>query len=185
MISRTRALELLEEHVADEALRAHSLATEAVLRALARRLGANEDLWGITGLLHDIDFPQTRDEPTRHGLLARRLLEGEDLPEEALRAIEAHNGEENGTPVTEPFHYALRCGETVTGLVSAAALVQPDKKLSSVKVKSLKKKFKDKAFARRVDRNIIRECEALGLELPEFLALALEAMQGIAPELGL
>ena len=185
MMDRKRALELLDEYVRDESLRAHCLATEAVMRALARRLGQDEDLWGLTGLLHDLDFPQTKEEPSRHGLETRRLLAGEDFPEEAIRAIEAHNGEENGTPITEPFHHALRCGETVTGLVSAAALVQPDKKLASVKVKSLKKKFKDKAFARRVSREVIRECEKLGLELPEFFRLALEAMQGIAGELGL
>ncbi len=169
----------------DEALMAHSLASEAVLRALARRLGEDEDLWGITGLLHDIDFPQTRDDPKRHGLLARGMLEGEDLPEEAIGAIEAHNGDHNGTAITDRFHYALRCGETVTGLVSAAALVQPDKKLASVKPKSVRKKFKDKAFARRVDRDIIRECDKIGLELSEFLELSLRAMQDIAPQLGL
>ena len=185
MIARDDALHLLKEHVKEESLLQHSIETEAVMRALARQLGRDEDLWGITGLLHDIDFAQTKDDAERHGLLARSILEAADLPEEAVRAIEAHNGEHNGTPIEGEFHHALRCGETITGLVSAAALVQPDKKLASVKPKSVRKKFKDKAFARRVNREVIRECEQIGLELPAFIELSLRAMQDIADQVGL
>ena len=109
---------------------------------------------------------------------ARLIIENDLVPDLPERY-------HNGTPITTTFHHALRCGETVTGLVSAAALVQPDKKLASVKPKSVRKKFKDKAFARRVDRDIIRECEKLDLELSAFLELSLRAMQEIAGEIGL
>jgi hypothetical protein len=185
MLSRDQALDLLRQHLRDEAHVFHSIESEAVMRALARRLAQNEDEWGLAGLLHDIDFSSTAETPAEHGLRAQELLAGLGLPDAVLRAIAAHNGEHNGTPMTEPFHHALRCAETVTGLISAAAMVQPDRKLASVQAGSVRRKFKDKAFARKVDRNTIRECEKLGLELGEFIELALGAMQGIASEVGL
>ena len=185
MISRDDALALLKEHLKEETHIFHSLESEAVMRALARRLSEDEEAWGLAGLLHDVDFGQTGDAPERHGLVARDILEPHDVPEEVVDAIMAHNGDNNGTPIHKPFHHALRCAETITGLVSAAALVQPDKKLASVKPKSVRKKYKDKAFARKVNRETIRECEELGLELPEFIELAVRAMQEIGPRVGL
>lgn len=185
MISRDDALALLKENLAEQTHVFHSLESEAVMRALARRLGQDEEVWGLAGLLHDVDFGRTADAPERHGLAAADILRPHDVPEEVIQAIMAHNGENNGTPIDKPFHHALRCAETVTGLVSAAALVQPDKKLASVKPKSVRKKFKDKAFARKVNRDVIRECEKLDLELAEFIELAVDAMKGIAPQVGL
>jgi hypothetical protein len=186
MIDRDRAEELLKQHIDTESyLLPHSLEAEAVMRGLARKLGRNEELWGLTGLLHDIDFRQTADTPKRHGLVAPTLLAKEDVPAEAIAAIRAHNGEHNGTPIETELDHALRCAETITGLISAAALVQPTKKLASVKPKSVRKKFKDKAFARKVNRQTIRECEKLGLELNEFIEIALRSMQEIAPRVGL
>jgi len=186
MMTRDEGEQLLREHIDVESyLLPHSLESEAVMRAVARHLDRDVEKWGLTGLLHDIDFTQTAETPERHGLMAEEILRGHDLPEEVIRAIKAHNGEHNGTPITEEIHYALRCSETITGLISAAALVQPDKKLASVKPKSVKKKFKDKAFARRVNRDTVRECENFGLELSEFMELSLMAMQEIAPKVGL
>jgi len=172
MLNRDAALALIRLHLRDEAHVFHSIESEAVMRALAGRLGQNEDEWGLAGLLHDIDFSLTSETPERHGLLAQELLAGHGLPDPVLLAIAAHNGEHNGTPMTEPFHHALRCAETVTGLISAAAMVQPDRKLASVQASSVRRKFKDKAFARKVDRSTIRECETLGLELGELIELA-------------
>ncbi len=183
MITREQALDLLRQAQTPENLMQHALASEAVMRALARRLGEDEALWAMTGLLHDLDYPATAEAPARHGLETAKQLEGQlDAP--ALDAIRAHNGECTGVAPKSTFDYALRCGETVTGLVSAAALVRPTR-MEGMQAKSLKKKMKDKAFAASVNRDNIRECEKLGLELDEFLNLAIAAMTEIAPEIGL
>lgn len=165
------------------ALLQHSIASEAVMRALAREFGEDEELWGLTGLLHDVDYPATEATPEKHGLEGARLLEGK-LPEEALTAIRAHNGEMTGVAPSSAFDYALRCGETVTGLVVTAALVRPTG-MEGMQASSLKKKMKDKAFAASVNRDCIRQCSELGLELGDFLTLAIGAMAEIDEELGL
>ncbi len=182
---RENALELLKQHVKDPANINHSLEAEVVMRGLAKNLGEDEELWGITGLLHDLDWEETGEEnPKEHGVKCLEYLA--DYPEELKQAIQAHNYNDNNTqePSTK-LDYALRAGETVTGLIYACALVRPDKKLASVKVKSLKKKMKDKSFAAKVNRDTIKECEKLGLEVDEFLQISLESMQSIADEIGL
>jgi len=183
MIQREAALNLLREPEPEAHLVQHALASEAVMRALARHFGEDEEVWGITGLLHDWDYPLTASRPERHGLESAERLAGE-LPEEALQAIRAHNAECNGSAVNSRFDVALRCGETVTGLISAAALVRPTG-MEGMQVSSLKKKMKDKAFAASVNRTVIRQCTDMGLELDQFLGLAIEAMTPIAAELGL
>lgn len=122
MLSRTQALDLIQ-HAAPPHLVVHALETEAVMRALATRLGTDQELWGLTGLLHDLDYPETQDQPDQHGLLTVARLQ-DNLPGEALDAIARHN-EHNGNQPQTIFDYALRCGETVTGLVHTAALVRP------------------------------------------------------------
>ena len=183
MISRDEALALLAENHVQAGLLQHSIASEAVMRALAREFGEDEELWGLTGLLHDVDYPATEATPEKHGLEGARLLEGK-LPEEALTAIRAHNGEMTGVAPSSTFDYALRCGETVTGLVVTAALVRPTG-MEGMQASSLKKKMKDKAFAASVNRDCIRQCSELGLELGDFLTLAIGAMAEIDEELGL
>lgn len=154
------------------------------MRGLAKKLGQDEEIWGITGLLHDLDYAATKDAHARHGLDTVELLEGK-LPEEALAAIRRHAYEMNGSEEPESqFDFALRCGETVTGLVHAGALVRPTK-IDGMKPKSLKKKMKDKAFAASVNRDCIRECDKIGLELGEFLQIAIASVTEIAPEVGL
>lgn len=184
MIQREEALKLLRSKNSESNLINHALESEAVMRKLAVELGHDEALWGITGLLHDLDYATTGNMPERHGLETAELLEGK-LPSEALDAIKRHACEMNGSegPST-PFDYALRCGETVTGLIHAGALVRPTK-IEGMKPKSLKKKMKDKAFAASVNRDCIRECEQIGLELGVFLQLALGAIKEIAPDVGL
>ena len=183
MLNREQALELLRDSAPERHLYQHALASEAVMRALARRLGENEEIWGLTGLLHDLDYPKTHAEPEKHGLLGADQI-GDGLPEAALHAIRAHNGELNGVTPSSPFDYALRCGESVTGLVVTAALVRPTG-MEGMQASSLKKKMKDKAFAASVNRDCIRQCSELGLELGDFLTLAIEAMSAIDEELGL
>jgi len=184
MISREEAAELLRARGPSASQWAHALESEAVLLALASHVGADEALWGCTGLLHDLDFGVTESEPERHGLLAAEWL-ADRLPEEALAAIRAHNFELNGAPPpTSPLDFGLRCGETVTGLVSATALIRPQG-FVGLGAKSLKKKMKDKRFAANVRRDVIRECERLGLELGAFLDMAAAAMAPLADQLGL
>lgn len=174
MLTRSEALDLLAESGASDSLMRHSLASEAVMAALAERLGADAGLWAMAGLLHDLDFPETEAAPERHGLLAAEKLEGA-LAQEALDAIRRHNGELNGCQPQSQFDYALRCGETITGLIAAAALMRPTR-YEGMSVKSIKKKIKDKAFAANVSRANIAECGRAGLELDDFLALAIAAM---------
>ena len=184
MIDRQSALALLVEQKTPPSLLQHALASEAIMRALAQHFGENEDIWGLTGLLHDLDYPATAENAARHGLDTAEMLAGQ-LPDEALTAIRAHNAEMNGAagPASR-FDYALRCGETVTGLISAAALMRPTG-MEGMEVKSIKKKMKDKAFAASVCRDNIRQCAEAGLELDEFLALSIAAMHTHSAELGL
>ena len=184
MIERQSALTLLADQKTPPSLLQHALASEAIMRALAQHFGENEDIWGLTGLLHDLDYPATAENAARHGLDTAEMLAGQ-LPDEALTAIRAHNAEMNGAagPASR-FDYALRCGETVTGLISAAALMRPTG-MEGMEVKSIKKKMKDKAFAASGCRDNIRQCAEAGLELDAFLALSIEAMRVHAAELGL
>ncbi len=174
IISREEALSLLKSSGASDSLMRHALASEAVMKALAARLGMDVELWSRTGLLHDLDYPETASSPEKHGLLAAEKLQGM-LPDEARAAILAHNAEMNGSKPHTIFDYALRCGESVTGLIAAAALMRPGG-YEGMAVKSIKKKMKDKAFAANVNRANIRQCQEAGLELDDFLALAIEAM---------
>jgi len=183
MLSREEAWELLSAQGQETHMLHHALETEAVMRELARQLGQDEDVWGVAGLLHDLDFHQTRDVPEEHGLRSATWLQ-DRLPETALQAIRAHNGEHNGVAPASPFDYALRCAETVTGLVSAAALVRPTK-LEGLTAKSLKKKMKDKAFAAAVNRDNIRQCEHLGLSLDDFLNASVSSISAIADQVNL
>jgi putative nucleotidyltransferase with HDIG domain len=176
---------LFEEKVIHENLRKHCYATEAIMRRLARRLGYDEELWGWAGLLHDLDYQETKDDPARHGRLSARWLEEAGAPAQLIEAVMAHNAEALGQERKTALDYAVTCAETVTGLIVATALVQPDKKLASVKASSLRKRMKEPSFARNVNRENIRLCEKLGLDLDEFLELSLAAMRDIAERLGL
>jgi putative nucleotidyltransferase with HDIG domain len=184
MIDRTAAVTLIAAQHPNPGLVAHGRQTEAVMRAMAVKLGQDPELWGLTGLLHDLDYPKTASSPERHGLDAAHLLPEGSLPPEALHAIAAHNDEYTGVAPQTPFDFALRCAESVTGIISAAALVRPDK-MVGMQPKSIKKKMKDKAFAANVRRANILECDKAGLPLDEFLALAIAAMTTIAGDTGL
>jgi len=181
MLDRTEALAMIKASAPDHLL-VHALETEAVMRALADRLGQDPETWGLAGLLHDLDYPQTKDTPEKHGLLTAETLTGK-LPDDAVQAIARHNEMNGNLPETQ-FDFALRCGETVTGLIHTAALVRPTR-MQGMEAKSLKKKMKDKAFAASVCRETIRECEKIGLELGDFLTLSIAAITGIEAEVGL
>ena len=184
-MKREEALILLLEYVKNENLRKHCLASEAVLRAAAKTLGENEERWALAGLLHDLDSELVNANPKIHGLETARILEEKGFDNEIIEAIKLHNEEATGLPRTTVFHHALSAGETITGLITATTLVYPDKKLASVKAKSIRKRMKEKNFAASVDRDKIRECEQAGIPLDEFIDLSLEAMRGISEDLGL
>ena len=184
-MTRDEAMALLKRHVRNERMLDHSFAAEAVLRALARRLGRDEQKWGLAGLLHDIDIEAVEGDLARHGLEAQRILAEAGLDPEIVDAVKMHNERVCGVPRSTPFHHALAAGETITGLILATTLVYPDKKIAGVKVKSITKRMKEKAFAASVNRETILECEKLGLPLEEFVAISLAAMQEISAELGL
>ena len=178
MMDREAAMALLQEFHPEPHMVQHALASEAVMQALARRFGEDETLWGLAGLLHDVDYPMTKDAPERHGLQAESILAGK-FPEELVSAVMAHNGECTGKEPQTRLDFALRAGETITGLVTAVALMRPTG-MEGMEVKSLKKKMKDKAFAAAVSRERIHECERIDLPLDEFLALAIAAMTPLA-----
>lgn len=183
MITRDEAYKLVTEKVKNDKLVKHMLAAEAIMRALARRFGEDEDLWGLVGLLHDIDYELTKDDFSMHGLKSAEMLK-DYLPEEALDAIRAHN-EMTGYKCESKLAYALKAADQISGLIIATALVMPSKKLAEVKVKSVKRKFKQKDFARRVRRDKIMLCEKIGLSLDEFIEISLKALQEISDKLGL
>ena len=184
MISREEAAQILQNNILSENMRKHCYASEAVLRALARRLGRNEDEWGIAGLLHDVDVEITLADPYTHGPYAEKLLKGK-ISDEMLDAIVMHNEVATGKERTTEFQHALAAGETITGLITATTLVYPDKKIASVKPKSITKRMNQKAFAASVKRENILECEKIGIPLEEFAELSVAAMQKINKILGL
>lgn len=183
MITRDEALALLETFGHQGSQLHHALETEALMKGLAQKLGHDPQLWGLTGLLHDLDFPQTKENPSEHGVVGAKKLEGQ-LPPEALQAIQAHNSECTGVMPESDLDFALRCGETVTGLVSANALVRPQG-MEGMKPKSLKKKMKDKHFAANVSRERILECEKIGLEPGQFFQISIDCIADIADQVGL
>jgi uncharacterized protein len=155
------------------------------MRALAPRFGEDPDLWGLVGLLHDLDYQETRDHMTQHGLVTECVLRERGVDPAITEAIKYHNAENLGLTRTQPIHFALTAAETITGMLVAAALIHPDKKLTSLKVNSVKKRMKAKEFARSVNRDHIRLCEQIGITLDDFIAVSLRAMEGIADQLGL
>ncbi len=182
---RNEAERLLKKYVRNEKMLYHCYASEAVMCALANKLGRNEEKWGLAGLLHDIDTEITNADPQKHALVAEELLRDEGLDEDILDAIKMHNKHATGQERTTEFQHALAAGETITGLIYATALIYPDKKIKDVKVKSVTKRMKQSAFAASVSRENIMECEKIGLPLNEFTEIALNAMKEIASKIGL
>jgi uncharacterized protein len=179
LLPREQAIDLLHQYVKNERMIFHSLASEAVLRAMARRLGRDEEKWGLAGLLHDLDVEITHADPNLHGLETARILTDIGFDPEITEAIKLHNEYATNQPRTTEFHHALAAGETITGLILATSLVYPDKQISSVKPKSVTKRMKEKAFAASVKRENILECELIGIPLDEFAEMSIAAMAGI------
>jgi putative nucleotidyltransferase with HDIG domain len=184
MNDRAAAWGLLTEFTQSESLRKHALAVEACMRAYGRRLGGDEALWGLVGLIHDFDYekwPSLEDHPYR----GNQILRERGYSEEICKAIMSH-AEYTGVPRETGMEKALFACDELAGFITAVALVKPGKSLAEVEAKSVRKKMKDKAFARSVNRNdIVTGAIELGVDLEEHIGFCIEAMKGIAGELGL
>ncbi|MFH1320802.1 MAG: HD domain-containing protein [Bacteroidota bacterium] len=184
-ITRDQALKLLYQYIKNEKFLYHCYASEAVMRALARRLGKDENKWGMAGLLHDLDAEITNADPKIHGLETERILKEKNVDPEIIDAIKMHNEDAHGMKRSTVFHHALAAGETITGLIVATSLVYPDKIIKNVKPKSITKRMKQRAFAASVSRESIMECEKIGIPLNEFAEICLNAMKEISDKIGL
>jgi putative nucleotidyltransferase with HDIG domain len=184
MNDREQAWGLLTEFTQSENLRKHALAVEACMRAYARKLGSDENLWGVVGLLHDFDYdrwPRLEDHPYK----GNEILRERGYSDEIRKAIMSH-AEYTGVPRETPMEKTLFACDELAGFITAVALVKPGKSLAEVDAKSVRKKMKDKAFARSVNRNdIVSGAAELGVELEEHIAFCIEAMKGVADKLGL
>lgn len=154
------------------------------MRGLAERLGEDVEKYGLAGLLHDIDYDEIGDDLARHSLLGAQILEDNGVEADIVYAVKVHN-EAHGLPREATLDKALYAADPISGFITAAAMVRPDKSLEGVQLKSLKKKFKEKSFARGANREQVQTCAELGLELEEFMTISLESMKKIAVNLGL
>jgi len=182
-LNRDAILDSIHGNVQDRNMIRHMLATEAIMRALARKLGEDEEEWGITGLIHDIDVELVEGDMSSHGKLGSDLARELGADGTMAHAVLCHN-EAHGVARETKLDKALFCADPLSGLITAAALVRPDK-LSGLTSKSVMKRFREKSFAAGVDRGQVAQCQEIGLELEEFMSLGIEAMRGIASELGL
>ncbi|MDX9739131.1 MAG: HD domain-containing protein [Candidatus Dojkabacteria bacterium] len=193
MISREKAQQLLDKYITTPWLKLHMRESEVILRGLARELGEDEEQWGIAGLLHDLDFDFVNKDPKRHVIEFDNILEkegikiGKDITQDMYHAIKSHY--EEHPDITQKresnFDYALSAAENLSGFLVACALVQPDKRISSVHVDSVLKKFKKKDFAKGVNRQYMYDIEKTGIPLDRFIEIALIEMNSIADEIGL
>lgn len=189
MPNREDAWKLLCEYTQSESLRKHALAVEVCVRAYARKLGGDEPLWGLTALLHDFDYerwPNAAHSPTsEHPYEGSKILREKGYPEEMIHAILAH-ADYSGVPRVSPLDHALFACDELAGFLTACALIKPSKSIHEVETASVKRKLKDKAFARGVNReDVYKGAEELGIPLEEHIGFCIEAMRSIAPELGL
>jgi putative nucleotidyltransferase with HDIG domain len=184
IVAREEAWSLLTEFTQSESLRKHALAVEACMRAYARKLGGDESLWGLVGLIHDFDYekyPSAEDHPFK----GSEILKERGYSEEIRRAILSH-AEYSGIPRETPMEKALFACDELAGFITAATLVKPSKSLSELDARSVRKKMKDKAFARSVNReDIVNGAADLGVDLEEHITFCIEAMKAVARDLGL
>ncbi len=184
-MKRDEAYKILTDLIKNRNLVKHHLATEAVMRTLAKYFNEDEEKWGLTGLLHDADYELTKDHPEKHTLVLEEKI-GNELEPDIMRAIKSHNKKYSGVEPESKMDWAIYTCDELTGLIIAAVLIHKDKKLNSIDTDFILRRFDEPSFAKGADRNQITPCEEkLGIPLREFVEIALKAMQGISPELGL
>lgn len=184
-MTREEGLKLLKENLANQNLIKHCLAVEAIMRVLASQFGEDVEKWGLAGLLHDIDYEKTKSNAAEHSLVGAKMLEDLGLDKDICQAVKVHN-ETHGVPPQALMEKALFVTDPLTGLIAAAALVLPSKKINDLVPENILNRFKEKAFAKGANREIIKKCEELlNLKLEEFVKISFSAMQKISQELDL
>src|SRR4030042_4441662 len=184
-MTREQALELLKQNLSNQNLIKHCLAVESAMRNLARHFNEDENRWGLVGLLHDIDYEKTKDNPNQHSIIGAQMLEGLGLDKESCQAVRVHN-EIHGLPLETLMDKTLFSVDPLTGLIVAATLVLPSKKINDLTTENVLNRFPEKSFAKGANREIIKKCEELlNIKLEDFIDITLKAMQMINGELGL
>jgi putative nucleotidyltransferase with HDIG domain len=183
-MTRDELVAEVQKRVPTKNLFKHILAVEAVMRRLARELGQDEDRWGAAGLLHDIDYEETKTDPETHSLLSGKIAREFGYDEEIVHAVESHN-HVHGIPRDSLMDKVLYSADPLTGLIVAAALISPSKKLKDIDADFVVHRMGEKSFARGANRDTIKACSEFDMDLHRFVELGLEAMQGISDELGL
>ncbi|KUK13613.1 MAG: HDIG domain-containing protein [Synergistetes bacterium] len=185
-ITRDEALKLIEKYVKDKNMKKHLFAVEAIMKALAERFGEDEEKWALVGLLHDLDYLETKSTFEKHGFRAVEIIkeEGYEISEDMARAIISHASHDGWEPKTL-MEKALYATDPLTGLIVASALIHPAKRLSSIDTEFILKRFKEKRFAAGANRDQIKSCEEFGLKLEEFVDIGFRAMLGISEVLEL
>ena len=181
-MTREQALVLVEQHLHNRNLVKHCLAVEACMREFAGHFGEDPETWALAGLLHDLDYEYTSETPSEHTEQTARMLAGQGLDDEILHAIKAHNLRVE--PVSR-MDLSLLTIDPASGFIIACALMHPDRRLAGLDLPFMKKRFKEKTFAKGASREQMENCTRLGMTLDEFLPLCLGAMQKISTELGL
>ena len=181
-MNRDEALELVKKYLKNKNLVKHCLAVEACMRKLAKRFGEDEEKWGLAGLIHDLDYEITQKSPELHTTETLKILAPYNLDKDIIHAIQAHAGK---APCENKMDWSIFSADPLTGLIVAATLMHPSRKIKKVDTGFLMRRFKEKSFARGANREEIKKCIKLGLELEEFMEICLEAMQEISEELGL
>jgi len=180
-MTRDEALKLMQEKITNINLRKHILAVETVMKHLAQELKQDEEKWGLVGLLHDLDYEETKNEPDRHTLVTAEILQDKVSPE-IIDGIKAHTDKKARV---SPMEHAIYCADPVTGFLVACALIHKEKNLAPIDVEFAKNRMKEKRFAAGASRDAMNSCTKLGLDLDKFLQISLDAMKSISGELGL
>lgn len=183
-MQREKALELVKQYVSNKNLLNHMLACEVIMRTLAKYFNEDEEKWGLLGLVHDIDYEFTQDDPFEHGLAGARILQKEGVDEDICYAVSCHD-DMSGVIRKSRMDKALFCADALTSLIVSSALIKKEKKLENIDLDFLRKRFDDKGFARGASRVQIAACREINLTLDEFINLGLKAMQEISEKLGL
>ncbi|WGI18007.1 HDIG domain-containing metalloprotein [Methanonatronarchaeum sp. AMET-Sl] len=184
MIGEDEAENMVIEWVDTENLRKHMYAVSAIMGEVAKEFDGDSELWRRVGLLHDIDYEETKDNPMEHAMRSAEILE-DKMPKKGLKAIRAHNHQHLDVSPENDLDNALIAADAVSGLIVATALVMPNSKLKEVRVESVLKKFDDSSFAKNIDRDRILYCQKIGLEKKEFIEISVKALQKIDQKLGL
>lgn len=183
-MTREIALKHVKDNIKNKNLLKHMLATEAIMKGLAERFNEDIDSWGVAGLVHDIDYDETADDPERHSIVGSNMLKELGYDDEITYAVKVHN-DAHGLERISLMDKALYCSDPMTGLIVAAALISPDKKLDRINEDFILRRFDENTFARGANRDQIKACSELGLNLEEFVSIGLHSMRNISKELGL